>query len=518
MKPEFIERIIEDFKLVQTNWMGKQTRESDTIAAYFGDSDNIDMYYSIADTYAEVALDEYTDFVTNVFFPLDGSWIGVEVDDPKKEDIENAKRFRSIINKELTDRRFYTYINDMIRKGACYRTSLLEIDDINGLNFNIIENDDIYVSFEKGEGGKRAYARSPKTILEIIEGFDGDIIKELQEEYMSEGEVKQDQLMAYRDIIVCVIPESKFFGTEGKMGNYKYRLVYLLEVDGAFYEVENKKQKGKGWYTFPFLNYSYRGRRSLAEKALPYALNANRYEMQRSERGELENRPPMAVDKRTLMENQFDFGAGGLTGISRDEVVPSTLQVQGQTSIVRDDIQDAHRVIDRVFKVPLIQRTELTAVSNFEASEIMLKAIESTALNCYDIINVANDALKRSCDIIIKYAGNEVDKDLLKSFKEKMVAVGLLTKLEKLKAVKGFGRFMQTAAPYIQAKPSSAQIISGDGTLINLAYAMDLPQVLATEEQVNKEREEAAQRQQQEMGMKQDESGAKLAAAESKLG
>ena len=514
-----VDRIAEDYKIVSGEWKKKSCSNKDTVAAYFGDYDSSDVFYEIADTHGEIALDEYTDFVSSIYFPENGSWLGIMTDVSDKNNIEEANELRRLFNEELINHRFYSHMSDMVRNGAMYRNSVLNITNIGELNLNIVDGNNISLSPEKGEGRKRVYIEDHLTIAELIEDFSGEVIDRYRSDYLGDGspdQMKQAELMTYKTVITGVIPtESVIFGT-GKHDKYKYIKIYLVLDNGEYFQITNEKEGTKGFYSFPLLNYSHRGRRSLAEKALTYALNANRYEMQRSERGEIENYPTMVLDKQTLMENQYSLGARGIVGIGKGETPPSILQTTGQSSITRDDIQDAHAQIDRVFKADLIRRTQITSVSNFQGAELMLAAIKATAFSCYDLINVSNDAIRRIADILIDTSKNKRFRELLRKYRDQIFSVGIQNRIEKLEKVAKIGRFMQSFAPYAQAKPSSTQILSGDGAGISLAAAMDLPDVLASQDEINAERQKAAEQQRQNQLQQQQESAAKVAVDEAK--
>ena len=288
----------------------------------------------------------------------------------------------------------------------------------------------------------------------------------------------------------------------------------MLLDGGDYHFITNKEEGVTGFHSFPLLNYYYQSKRSLAEIALPYVMNANRYEMQKSERAELENSPPIVMDKRTLSANQFSLGVRGIIGTQADEVQPSILQTTGSSSITRDDIQDAHAAIDRIFKTDIVRRTQITAINNFEQAEYMMKAIEATALACHDIINVANDAMKRICDILSKTHEDKDKKRLIRKYKNSAYSVGLQNSLERCKRILGTGRFLQSAVPLIQARPSAAQMLSADRGLLSLAADMGVTHLIASEEEVNAERQAAAQQAQAQQAQSQQEADAKTMSAQ----
>ena len=96
--------------------------------------------------------------------------------------------------------------------------------------------------------------------------------------------------------------------------------------------------------------------------------------------------------------------------------------------------------------------------------------------------------------------------------------MGLQNRTKKLQKIAKLGRYAQTIVPYAQLKPTTRQIISGDSVALTLAESMNLPEVLASNEEVNRERQQTAAAQQQNQQNTQAETDAKLAQAQGDQG
>ena len=171
-----IDRIISDYKAVWGNHLENKCGKEETIAAYFGDSDEDSVLYTLADNSGEIALSEYTNFVSNSYFPIVGSWIAFEANISRPDEVAETKELRHLFNDTLINSRFYQTVTRMIREASAYKNATVDISDINGLNFDLVTGKDIAISPERGDSLKRAYAHTTFTVQELIDGFDGEYI------------------------------------------------------------------------------------------------------------------------------------------------------------------------------------------------------------------------------------------------------------------------------------------------------------------------------------------------------
>ena len=505
LEDKFVQRIESDYQTVFAGWQECQSTQTQSIAAYFGDTNSNDLIYELADTSGAVALQEYADFCTESYFPITGEWIGIKGNIKDAESVKEANRLRELLNEEFINCKLYENLNSLIREGAAYKNAILNIDQGNGLSFDIVTREDVIVSKEKGDGNKRCYYKKYYTVAELIEQFQGDEVEELASALRDDRNVEAHMLSRTETVIVGVIPASEFFGTDVIAEQFKYVKLHFLVTGAGFKFLEHRTEGVTGFYTFPLINYRFNATKSLAELALPHAVNINRYEMQKSERIDNENRPTLVLDSETVMSNQYQTGPDGLIAVKSNNVMPQLLSVTGNSSLNRDDVQDGRMQIDRIFKLDQIRRTKNTSLSNYQLAGEIVAAMKSIATGTMDITSVGGDVLKRACHILERESDNMELKKLLGKYKNNLKSVGIQVAIDRHNKVNKLGRFIQTFAPYAQISPSARDIISGDNAGFLLAESMGLPEILASADEINTKRAAAAdalERQQTQDAMK----------------
>ena len=513
-----IENIYQDYLSVVSSNITDSGLNDNAIYTYYGLEEDQDDYISLADNTAATALNEYSRYISALYFPIDGSWITFK-GNPSKTSIEEIGKLREFINTELVNRRFYHHVFEVIKTSTALGKALLNIDNSNGLNFDNIYNSDIVISKERGDSQKRAYGKTTKTVLELITGYEGDIINELMSQYVENGELKMDMAaVMIKEVIVAILPISKELGIECKDKRAAYKKVLFLHDNNEFRLLTPKEgNKEEVFYSFPLLNYSYNGKKTLAELALPYAVNINRLKMQLSERVQRENHPTIILDKKTLQSNAANFGIGGMIATSTNEVQPKAITLTGSSSVNREHIVDEKNNILETFMIHSIRQVKQLAVTNAQAAEMILAVMKEVNGGCGDLVPFANDLLNRICSILETTTKNREIKKLLKKYKKEAYGYGMQATMEKLKKQAKFGRFLQAASGYIQVDPEARDVISGDKALLNLARAMDFAEVLVDSEGIAEKRRAKAEADQGNVDRANAEVKAKQEAARKKV-
>ena len=337
-----IERIIDDFNYTTSQTQTDSYSQFYDIETYFGN--NAKSYTTLANNHGAIAAKEYINYVTDLYFPLDGSWIGVTT---KSKDVETQKRAMEALkylNKSLIDSKFYREISKFTRSGVLHNKGIIETGYANCLTFTNIDPDDIFISKESHDGARRAYSVIWKTAEEIMEEFDGELPKELDSR-----ELRPEERHQHYKVIVCTLPISKHLGVKPNK-RYKYLKMYLCESELGITQLIHKKEEGMGYYSFPLSQFLGYCEDSLASLSLPVAVRLNSYEQLIGTAARKHIRPPTAVGLQTYKNNNnIDMGEGALVPIFPNEIAPTPIQTTGQFNITRDDIMKLEQKIDRNF-------------------------------------------------------------------------------------------------------------------------------------------------------------------------
>ena len=511
-----VDKIIADYEYVMNDCQHENEAIRYDIKTYFENNSN--SYSSLANNHGALAAKEFVTYLTGLLFPMDGSWLGVELEDNTKEQQERAHKVWKKLTKRLEDSKFYREASKFINQGVLYNRSMMEVTYESCLQFQCVKDGDIYVSKESNDGNRRAYSVAWKTAGELIEEFEGGLIEDLRERV---SDMDESEFNTHYKVITCVVPVSKYFGTMNpKGGRYKYLKVYLLESDFGVDVITNPNEEGTGYYSFPFSQFLGYSENSLAAISLPIAVRLNSYEQLIGSAARKFVNPPTAIGLSTYKNyNNLDFREGSLVPVFPGEVAPAPIATTGAINVTESDILRLENKIDRNFMIELINRAKITGLSQYEAALNEIGAIMAVVPGCYDIISTSTEIVSRAHDLLMK-KDKEYKKDA-RGLKGKFAFAGLTAKIQKLKKAVGVAKTIQAIAPLMEMDESVRDVINGERAVVNVVDCYGVPFMINSEDEVRTAREAQAEqvdeKEQQEAAMNQADVEQKQATAQAAL-
>lgn len=474
--------VLDDYSKVLSSSDNIVEHYSNDIKAYFG---GMTERVPLSNNHGHVACSEYVEFVSSMIFCPDGSWLGYET---PSEDNDAAKKKQEMLQKVVTalsHSNFYSQMTKLITSGVLRNKGLIDIQWDKGLQFNSLEGEDIICSTHSEPSCQRAYAGVWMTKEEVVLSFDYD-----------EYDIKKaDQMNEMVKVITCIIPTSKMFFTKENR-TYSHKKVYLLQDGGKLVELKKPgKKKDFLFKTFPIMSYSPHMEQPLAYLALVSAVKLEMYEDLMGEQARKTLNPPMYVPQEILTNGPFDLGEKGIvpapTGTG---IIPTPIETKLQMQLTMQDIQRHEAKIDRVFKIPLIERLKVTNVTQFEYAGNLLAAFKAISPAAADLlIRIPSILLSRVHSLLKQH-----DKEygiLAGEIGGELDMGGLSMNLKKLETATSLGRIAQGIAPYLQAYPEDKGSISGGRAIQSFVEAWGQSHILSSEEEQQAEMETIEQQQ-----------------------
>ena len=479
------EEIYNDYRRLSDNRQDGLEEIKADIRAFFEPNDT---YSSpLANNHGQIAANEYIEFAHGEIFGP--GWITASGDEKKAKEREKVLDYMCGV---LYSSNFYTESIKLLKEGVLYKKGLIQPTWSGGICFETIINKNIIVSPGFSMATKRAYASRWIGQADICGTYEGVVVDELQ------MQLDADQIEY--EVVDCIIPLDKEKDRKRISDGYMFKKVTLLIKDDMPHELTNPNEGTALYGTFPIMEYCPQYNQSLAAIALVKSVNADGYEVLIHKQARKSLNPPHSISQQLYESGAFDLGEGGLVPLMNYEREVKPIETAQKSNLSGDDVKRQEAVIDRVFKIDLINRAKLTNMSQFEAASNYLNALKAIAPAATDLIyKVPVYILERVHKLLIK---ND------KKYKELALAAGDIDwkmsgwadKIKKLEKAIGVGRVAQGAAPFIQADPASAQALKGEEAVRILAECWRTPDVAASEEEINEERkemEEAAQQQQE---------------------
>lgn len=501
MKLKDLDFIDKDYKRLKKEW---ETESYDTrfydIKNYFDVCTND--FIELANTTGVTACSEYVDFVTSTVFPFDATWVTARAKEEGKE--HAAEMAADYLNAKLAEGGFYREILKLVKQGALYNKGMLQTTFEKGLNFKCVENEMIFAHKSSNPAAQRAYSDSYVTMEEVLASYEGEVIGEVQTT-LNVAQNK-DALYMRATVVTAVLPTSKFFyDTKGNVTKGKFKREYFLLYNDKLRPIKKTSEGEQYYQSFPVMCYlpNYDG--SLAAQALVAAETANSYEMLIMQFARKILKPTIGIGIDTFTNNVFDLGEAGLVPLQNYERAPAPIESAQRFNITEKEIQRNEMKIQKTFKLDLIQRVNVTNLSQFEAAANELAAIKAVLPAASDLVlKVPSMVLERAHSLLKKHdekyrklaaAAGEIDFSMS----------GITEKIKKLNSALGIGRVAQGLAPYVQIDPSSTQNIDGDKVSRTIAESWGVSEILAPKEQVEQERQQMAEAQQAQLQQQQQE-------------
>ena len=499
-------KIIEDFEYVKDQDIyNTDIYDRTEIASFFDDESSNE--FPIENNHGETACSEYIEFVAKQMFPMDGSWIGYKLSEETPDKIMKRDKMLNILKYHLATSNFYNERTKLIKSGTLYRKGYMDIGWDKGMNFQTLDGMDIYCSAHSEPALQRAYSEKWLSREEVIQRFEGDELK------TDMSQMSVEQCNEQVRMVIAIVPINEVFFTK-RSRKHSHKKVYILcDTVGPQIEVKRRdgNEKAVNYRSFPIMTYSPHHKKSLAKVALPSAIKCSYYEQLIGERAGIVNSPPMRISDSILANGRIDLGQRGITQVpdNAQQIDLMPIETKLQFNLTDQDIQRHEQKIDRIFKIPLIQRLSITNVSQFESAANRLAALDAIEPACGDLISrIPAILLKRAHDLLKTH--NSEYKALAAEVEGEFEMLGFTSERDKMKDAVGIGRLFQGGSVALQAYPEDKFRISGDKTLSVLADSWDVAKILSSDEEVESAQQALQQQQDQQASQEQQMADAQV--------
>ena len=514
MRIKDLNELRNDYSKVVGNWNDKSYDRGNL--SYFFEPESDYATEVLANNHGAVCAGQYVEFVTSELFCPDGSWLGYEI----KEDTPGKRRAAAglldYLSGKLAQTNFYNEITKLIKEGVLYNKGVIDTFYNKGLQFNTFMNDSVVCSKDTDESNARVYITNWISTLDLVNGFEGEAV-----EMYNQSRVMAESTKMIKFITAILPVNDNFFDMKKTKTKYKYAKVYLVCDNTSDFTVVKRKGKDlEGYTSFPLMKYMPHYKTSLAQMAMASAVRLNEYEQLLGEKARQVNRPAVGIPDTLLTHNNWDLGERGIVPLATNDRQPTPIESTQRTPLAANEIQRLEHKIDRIFKIDLISRIHITNVSQFEAARNYLNALKSIQPSASDLVTRVPITLLERINALLMDNDKEYRK-LAKAAGGKLTMKGLTGKMEKFQKASALGYLAQGATPYVQIDPSASQRLNTDKAIEVLADSWDCVEVIATDEEVQAEREQMAQQQQaaqaQEAQMAEADVAAKQAQAQSAI-
>lgn len=453
----------------------------------------------LANSAGELYLRELADFMSYTLLPSDGSWVQIMYDErPSQEEYFDTESMLDVMRRKLADSNFYGKMQELMVHGLIYNRGFITVEYTKGLTFDILNDEDTWVTEERDEYSNRTYARSRVSLSSLFATYTKESIPEhIQKKWENYEKTGMEETVT---VVTALLPNRPPYVMVNS-SKYKFIEVNFLE-ESCLYELEKQNEKSAGFSHFPLCRFRTGNRYSLAQRALPDAMMVNKYEQMFYDQGELITYPPMGMSAETVARGSYDLGPRGQVPLNNHEREPKPIQTTASLNISEATIAKKEQRIREIFKIDLINRVKVTQVSQAEYYQNYyntLKSIQPLAMNL--VYRTITTLAKRIHKLLLdndkeyKRLATNVNQMTLKNIK--FDHIGAL--LKKAATMSQIGRFGQAAQFYLQVDPDAAVQIDVDKALQEAANTLGIPQILRPKEEAQaqlKARAEAVQQQQ----------------------
>ena len=452
----------------------------------------------------EVACNEFVEYVTQRFFPTDGSWINLEDKD------EGSLEALNLLRRRISESNFYSKMAGFIKNGTLFNTALITCDyggnELNFVNYDVFRDS---VRVIDQDAIKRGYMQAERHVTAIKEIYKTDGMN-----LLNEGTI--NIYLLYFPIIDRYIsggkpsPNDRFFAIE----------VYGNKI------LERKDNTIATFPTFPIHAFRPSNVRSMGQEALGQAIELKTFSYALRQRVKYANDPSFVYpetyfnrlrdqkkDPEVLLKERLNvpipagFDANSIKAVKLENEIPIDMQY----------IQLLSHNIFHIFKAELITRAKLVGLTtaeeaqreigiNNELAPLMGHVVANTAKN---LIGRAVTLLKNNDAAFQKAVG----KRKLKIFTD--IYLKNVSKYEKINKMI---RFLEAVGAVGSINPTDAQAFKGREYLEMLARELEIPGVLGDAAEVNQQQlamsQAATQPQVDEAKAEKDQADAMLKQAQ----
>lgn len=482
---------------------------NDAIRDYFGG----DRYYQLSNeelinNTGELAADELTEYLARSLFPLDGSWLNLEtIDvDKGKDSTETLKTIRN----RVANTNFYSEIPGLIKSGLSFNKGIMDCSYANGVNFCTLDIRNVYISPDFHEGLRRVY------IIKYMTYADAQVLyKSLPPRY-SNGRSWQatDQIK----VVEGYVPyNERFWGSHDNRDRYRYARIEFLDDKTYPHLLERVDDtKNNQYYTsFPFSVFKPNTVRPLALKALSTVIALNEYELMLFNRADYANDPAKVYPPNSTALFRGKIAKGSELYVDSQEREPTTVKLNNELPFDMQMVQKKEQDIYKIFKFDLILRSKLAGLTAPEDVKNFIITHEELQPLVSDIMSRTITGVINRMHNLCRYHEASY-REATSGVNIKNLVSGSMMKVTNLKKAANAMRFVQSVAPIAQLSPQAIQNVNADEYIRLIGSTNDVPELVHSPEDVDKERQAMAAQQQQAEPMAASEDEKNLADAELK--
>ena len=495
-----------DYQKARGSWENNYYAEdSYRIKDYFDANDS--GYETVANNIGSISLSKYVSFTAAQVWPLDGSWITANGVKGREKAIEKAV---SYIRQRVMEGNFAAEGHKLIKEGAMHNRGLMRVNWDNGLVFETIKNEKIYICDETGPNNMRGYADSRIDLAKLEELYEGEGVDTI---LVARQDRKPEDYLEEFTLVEAILPINKAFydlETRGRKSIFRYKKEYYIEYGGNILPIKPIGMASEDYSSFPILQYLPAFSKSLASQALPSAVFAEQYEQLMLSAARLTLSPPVSMSMDAFSSGNFNLDEGGLTPLANNERdIKPIITTQG-FQVTSNEIQRHERKVNEIFSLDLIQRATLGSLTQFEVAHNKLSALDAIMPAAVDLMTKVPQILLSRVHKLLKKHDPEYKRLISEAGDIEFRLGGIVNQVQKMRKAAGIARAIQGSAPLFNADQASAQNVNMDGATRTMWDAWGAGDELNSEGDVKRERQAQAKAQQEMMKQKQALEQAKI--------
>ena len=454
----------------------------------------------LANNMGEVYLQDLSDFISAKMFPCSGDWINfAELPAYDQGQQEIMKKVKDGLNRHLLDSNFYESVNKLVTQGLIYNEGIISAEFTNGLSFVVYDVDKVHMSMENDVYLRRAYVEEFMSLLALNNKY------EVNAEALIE--LKGHDGSMYKDykVVHAILPVIKEFVDVSMIDKrYKFIKVPFLVLNGEFTELKAKHgDVMAGFTSFPVMQYRCSGEISLARKAVSSANMANLYEQVYYDRAKQVLYPPIAIGVDTIMRGDYDLRSSGIVPLENNEREPNPIQTTLNMDVSEKTIVMKERKLREIFKVDLIERANITNISQFEYNQNQYNMLSSIQPLVADLTSRVVVALLERTHKLLLQNDSEYKKQA-RGLEKEFHFDHLAKQMERSRKLASVGRVLQAISPVANFDPQSFTNVNTDKLLREAFAAAGLSQVMRSEAEVRQMKAQMMEQQQQQQQAEQE--------------
>ena len=494
------EFIKQDYGYVMNNAKeGRRQHDSYSLRRFFRPN-SADSALELANNMGEVYLQDLSDFISAKMFPCSGDWINF-AESPANDQGQQQimKEVKEGLNRHLLDSNFYESVNKLVTQGLIYNEGIISAEYSQGLSFVVYDVEKVHMSMENDVYLRRAYIEEDMTLLALSNKYEVDAEALVN--------LKGEATHLYKDykVVHAILPVIKeFVKTDMVDKRYKFIKVPFLVISGDFTELKAKKSDSlAGFSSFPVMQYRCSGEISLARKAVSSANMANLYEQVYYDRAKQVLYPPIAIGVDTIMRGDYDLRSGGVVPLENNEREPGPIQTTLNMDVSEKTIVMKERKLREIFKVDLIERANITNISQFEYNQNQYNMLSSVQPLVADLTSrVVVALLERTHKLLLQ--NDPLYKRVAKGLEKEFHFDHLAKQMERARKLASVGRVLQAISPVANFDPQSFTNVNTDKLLREAFAAAGLSQVMRSEAEVRQMKAQMMEQQQQQQQAEQE--------------